>query len=345
MRLTEMVSCSGCAAKLSPSLLAQVLGGLPAQPKDENVMVGFDKADDAGVYRLRDDLAIVQTVDFFTPIVDDPFIYGQIAALNSINDVWAMAGTPLTALAITCFPKEGVDPAILGEIMRGGLETLNKYGVTLIGGHSVASEQIMFGYSVTGVIDPDKIATNSGARPGDVIVLTKPIGTGVISAGIKFAKASAEVAASSIATMSMPGKYAAETMREFGVKGATDVTGFSLLGHAWEMARASGVTIEIDAAAVPLLDGALELAAAGVLTSADKTNREYVGDDISIAESVSKEMGCLLYDPQTAGGMLISVSKDRANDLLGRLRESYPRADVIGRVTERVSQSIVVNSL
>src|SRR5258705_3232407 len=216
-------------------------------------MVGFDKADDAGVYRLRDDLAIVQTVDFFTPIVDDPFVYGQIAALNSINDVWAMAGTPLTALAITCFPKKGVDAAILGEIMRGGQETLNRYGVMLIGGHSVDSQQIMFGYSVTGVIDPDKIATNAGARVGDVIILTKPIGTGVISTGIKLEKTTAEVAASSVATMLTPGRFAAEAMRVFGVKGATDVTGFALLGHAWEMARASGVTIEIDAGAVPIL--------------------------------------------------------------------------------------------
>jgi selenide,water dikinase len=307
-------------------------------------MVGFDKADDAGVYRLRDDLAIVQTVDFFTPIVDDPFVYGQIAGLNSINDVWAMAGTPLTALAITCFPKKGVDPAILTDIMRGGLDILNKYGVTLIGGHSVDSQQIMFGYSVTGVIDPEKIATNAGARPGDVIILTKAIGTGVISTGIKLAKASAEVAAASVGTMLTPGKYAAEAMREFGVKGATDVTGFALLGHAWEMARASGVTILINPAAVPLLDGALELAAAGVITGADKTNREYVGEDIEMDESVSKEMGRLLYDPQTAGGMLISIAAERAPDLLARLRENYPQATVIGRVVERGERSIVVNS-
>src|SRR6266699_178775 len=216
-------------------------------------MVGFDTADDAGVYRLRDDLAIVQTVDFFTPIVDDPYDYGRIAALNSINDVWAMAGTPITALAITCFPKKGVDTAILGEIMRGGLETMNKYGVMLIGGHSVDNQQIMFGYSVTGIIDPNKIATNAGARPGDVIILTKPVGTGVISTGIKFGKASAAVVGNSVATMLTPGKYAAEAMREFDVKGATDVTGFSLLGHAWEMARASNVTILIDAASVSLL--------------------------------------------------------------------------------------------
>ena len=296
------------------------------------------------MYRLRDDLAIVQTVDFFTPIVDDPYVYGQIAALNSINDVWAMAGTPLTALAITCFPKKGVDPAILGEIMRGGLETLNQYGVTLIGGHSVDSEQIMFGYSVTGVIDPEKIATNSGARPGDVIILTKPIGTGVISSGIKFEKASAEVAASSIATMLTPGKYAAEAMREFGVKGATDVTGFSLLGHAWEMAKASNVTIEIDAGAVPLLAGALELATAGVVTGADKTNREYVGDDIRIDESVSKDLVKVLFDPQTAGGMLISAPLEASGSLLERLKETYPQAEIIGGVVGQRPQSIIVTS-
>ncbi len=305
-------------------------------------MVGFDKADDAGVYRLRDDLAIVQTVDFFTPIVDDAFAYGQIAALNSINDVWAMAGTPLTALAITCFPKKGVDPAILGEIMRGGQETLNKYGVTLIGGHSVDNEQIMFGYAVTGVIDPAKIATNAGAQPGDVIILTKPIGTGVISTGIKFAKATAEIAASSVETMLTPGKYAAEAMREFSVKGATDVTGFALLGHAWEMARASNVTILIEPASVPLLDGALELAAAGLLTSGDKTNREYLGEDVEIAESVDKNLVKLLFDPQTAGGMLISISAARGGELLARLRENYPLANLIGRVGEFAEHSIIV---
>ena len=319
-----------------------MLSGLPQQPKDENLLVGFDTADDAGVYRLRDDLAIVQTLDFFTPIVDDPFVYGQIAALNSINDVWAMAGTPLTAMAITCFPKKGVDPAILGEIMRGGLETLNKYCVTLIGGHSVDNEQIMFGYSVTGVIDPNKIATNAGARLGDAVILTKPIGTGVISTGIKFEKAGKDVMAASIETMLTPGKFAAEAMREFEVKGATDVTGFALLGHAWELACASKVTIEIDSASVPLLEGALELAAQGLLTSGDKTNRKYIGDDIEIAESVSKELRHLLYDPQTAGGMLISIPADRAGKLLSRLQENYPRAAVIGRVTERGSRALVI---
>src|ERR1700730_5560606 len=341
MRLTEMVSCSGAAAKLSPSILAQVLSGLPKQPYDKNLIVGFDTADDAGVYRLRDDLALVQTVDFFTPIVDDPYDYGRISALNSINDVWAMAGTPITALAITCFPKKGVDPAILGEIMRGGLETLNKYGVTLIGGHSVDNEQIMFGYSVTGLIDPQKIATNAGARPGDVVILTKPIGTGVISTGIKFGKASKEVIASSVETMLTPGQFAAEAMREFDVKGATDVTGFALLGHAWELAKASKVTIEIDASAVPLIKGALELATAGLLTSGDKTNREYVGADVGVASTVDSNLMKLFYDPQTAGGLLLAISEDKADALLTELRRNYSRAEILGRVTERGEKAII----
>ena len=319
------------------------MSGLPKQPADPNLIVGFDTADDAGVYRLRDDLALVQTLDFFTPIVDDPYDYGRIAALNSINDVWAMAGTPITAMAITCFPKKGVDPAILSEIMRGGLETINKYGVTLIGGHSVDNEQIMFGYSVTGLIDPNKVAKNSGARPGDVIILTKPIGTGVISTGIKKGRASDSVVAGSVETMLTPGKYAAEAMREFGVKAATDVTGFALLGHLWELACASNVTVELDAAAVPLIEGAFELASQGMLTSGDKTNREYVGGDVQIDPSVDENLVKLLFDPQTAGGMLIAISEDKADALLTILRKNYPHARTIGRAQPPTSSSIIVN--
>ena len=286
----------------------------------------------------------MQTVDFFTPIVDDPYDSGRIAALNSINDVWAMAGTPITALAITCFPKKGVDPSILGEIMRGGLATLNQHGVTLLGGHSVDNEQIMFGYSVTGVIDPNKVATNAGARLGDVIILTKPIGTGVISTGIKKERASDAVIAGSIETMLTPGKHAAEAMREFGVKGATDVTGFALLGHAWEMARASKVTIHLNAGAIPLLPGALDLATAGLLTSGDKTNREYIGADVEFGESIDENLRRLLFDPQTAGGMLISIAESQAEPLLARLRDNYPNARIIGRVHPQGPRSIVVST-
>ena len=319
-----------------------MLSGLEKQPNDPNLLVGFDKADDAGVYRLRDDLALVQTLDFFTPIVDDPFDYGRIAALNSINDVWAMGGTPVTALAITCFPKKGVDFEILKEIMRGGLSILTENKVALVGGHSVDNEQIMFGYSVTGVIDPSHIATNAGARPGDVLILTKPIGTGVISTGIKKAKASPEVIAESIATMMTPGSYAAEAIRKFDVKAATDVTGFALMGHAWELACASNVTIEIDSASVPLINGALDLAAAGMVTGADKTNREYVGDDALMAEGLDPNLVKLFYDPQTAGGLLLAIREEKANELLSDLRRNYSRAEIIGRVTRPDKPRIVI---
>ena len=319
-----------------------MLSGLERQPFDPNLLVGFDKADDAGVYRLRDDLALVQTLDFFTPIVDDPFDYGRIAALNSINDVWAMGGRPVTAMAITCFPKKGVDFSILQEIMRGGLSVLTENKVALIGGHSVDNEQIMFGYSVTGVIDPKHVATNAGAQPGDAIILTKPIGTGIISTGIKLGKASNEVVSESIATMLTPGKYAAEAISKFDVKGATDVTGFALLGHAWEMACASEVTIEIDSASVPLIEGALDLATAGLLTGADKTNREYVGQQVEIAASVDPNLVKLFYDPQTAGGLLLAIPAAKAEDLFMEIRRNYPRAEIIGRVIERGEKAILV---
>ncbi len=312
-------------------------------PRDPNLIVGIETADDAGVYRLSDGLALVQTVDFFTPIVDDPFDYGRIAALNSINDVWAMGGTPVTALAVTCFPKKGVDFSILGEIMRGGLQVLTENGVALVGGHSVDNQQIMFGYAVTGTIDPERVVTNRGARPGDALILTKPVGTGVVSTGIKFGKASEEVARASLETMLLSGREAARLMAEAGAHAATDVTGFALLGHAWELARASGVTLLVDSASVPVIPGARELAAAGLLTSGDKSNRRYVGEDVSLADSVGAETAALLFDPQTAGGLLISVAPERAEGLLAALRERYPDAALIGRVVGRGPRLIEVS--
>jgi selenide, water dikinase len=312
-------------------------------PKHPNLLVGIETADDAGVYLLNDDLAIVQTVDFFTPIVDDPYTYGRISALNSINDVWAMGATPITALAVTCFPKKGVEFSILTEIMRGGLDTLTEHNVALLGGHSVDDPQIMFGYAVTGTIHPQRIITNRGARVGDAIILTKPVGTGVVSTGIKFGKADEATMKASLDTMLLAGRRAAELMQEFGAHAATDVTGFSLLGHAYEVARASDVTIEIEAARVPTIPGALELAAQGLLTSGDKTNRAYVGDEARLGDNVSLELSRLLFDPQTAGGLLISIDESRADDLLARLRETYTHAARIGRVAERGTHLIVIS--
>ncbi len=311
-------------------------------PHDPNLIVGIETSDDAGVFRLTDDLALVQTVDFFTPIVDDPFDYGRIAALNSINDVWAMGGTPITALAVTCFPKKGVDFSILAEIMRGGLHVLTENGVALAGGHSVDNAQIMFGYAVTGTIDPRRVVTNRGAQVGDALLLTKPIGTGVISTGIKFGKAGEDVMRASLNTMLLSGRDAARLMVEHNAHAATDITGFSLLGHSWELARGSGVTLEIEAARVPLISGARELAAQGLLTSGDKTNRLYVGEDVALSDALDREIVSLLFDPQTAGGLLISIAPERAGELLSRLREKYADASIIGHVQEHGTHSLKI---
>jgi selenide,water dikinase len=254
-----------------------------------------------------------------------------------------MGGTPLTALAVTCFPKKGVDFSVLAEIMRGGLQVLTENKVALVGGHSVDNQQIMFGYAVTGTIDPRRVVTNRGARAGDALLLTKPVGTGVVSTGIKFGKAGEETVGASLRTMLLAGRDAARVMVEAGAHAATDVTGFALLGHAWEMARASNVTLEIESARVPLIPGALELAAAGMLTSGDKSNRAYVGDDVMIGEGVGKELASLLFDPQTAGGLLIAIEEESAAELLARLRGTYPDAAVIGRVVERGPRLISVN--
>ncbi len=275
-------------------------------------------------------------------MVDDPFDYGRIAALNSLNDVWAMGGQPLTAMAITCFPKKGVELSILSEIMRGGLTVLSENGVMLVGGHSVENDQIMFGYAVTGLIHPAQIAANNGARPGDAVILTKPIGTGVISTGIKFGKADPQIATQAITTMLTAGRQAAEAICDFGIRAATDITGFGLLGHVWEVAKASHVTIEIIASKVPLLPGALDLARKKMLTQGDKTNREYVGADVFIDKDIGKEMISLLYDPQTAGGMFIAVPNDDAEAMLETLQRHYKQAAIIGRVIEKGVRSVVV---
>ncbi len=275
-------------------------------------------------------------------MVDDPFDFGRIAALNSLNDVWAMGGRALTALGIVCFPREGVDLSILGEIMRGGLEVLTENGVALVGGHSVQNEQIMFGYAVTGVIDPARIATNGGVQVGDSLILTKPLGTGVISTGIKFDRADAVTAAGALETMLVSGRRAGEAIRDFGVRGATDITGFGLIGHAWEVARASGVTIEIESAAVPLLPGARLMAEQGMLTQGERTNRLYVGDDLTIDTRVERWMTSLLFDPQTAGGMLIAVPAARTAELLAVLKRDYPSSAIIGHVTTKGACSITV---
>lgn len=320
-----------------------MLGGLPRQPENPRLLVGYDTADDAGVFLVRDDLALVQTVDFFTPIVDDPYTYGRIAALNAINDVWAMGGEAITALAVAGFPRKGVPYEILGEIFRGGLAVLVENGVALLGGHTVDDNEIKFGYAVTGTIHPDRIVRNSGARPGDALVLTKPIGTGIVSTAIKFARAPEDAERASLAAMLHSSREAARLMLEHDAHGATDITGFGLLGHAFELATASRVRLEIDSAAIPLLPRVVELAAAGNVTRGDRTNREYTEGAVEIAETVDQNLARVLYDPQTAGGLLVALPADRAGAFLDRLHEAgYARASLVGRCEADERGQIVV---
>ncbi len=324
-------------AKLAPRDLAQVLSKLPAQDS-RNVIVGFETSDDAGVFRLNDATALVQTVDFFTPVADDPETYGQIAAINSLNDVYAMGGTPLSALSIVCYPQKG-DFDVLGKILLGGQKALNAEGVIVIGGHSVDDAEMKFGYAVTGTVHPDKVIRNSGAKAGDVLILTKPIGTGAINTAVKNGVASESTMAAAIKTMTTSAVRASKVMQAVGANGCTDVTGFGLLGHAYEMANGSQVTIEIESGEVPLLPDVLKLIAQGMLTRGDKNNRAYVGETVNIAESVSGEMQSALFDPQTAGGLLISLTEENASKFLNKI----PDAKIIGRVRAKGSHLIVVS--
>jgi len=316
-------------AKLAPRDLAQVLSKLPQQSK-ENVIVGFDTADDAGVFRLSDELAMVQTVDFFTPVADDPFVYGQVAAINSLSDVYAMGGTPLSALSIVCYPQKG-DFDVLGRILEGGQSAMNANGVVVIGGHSVDDQEMKFGYAVTGVIHPNKVISNAGAHVGDVLILTKAIGTGAINTAVKQGKASMQAEQAAIEAMTTSSARASKIMVDLKASACTDVTGFGLLGHAYEMAKASRVTFSIDSASVPLLPDVIDLIKQGMLTRGDKNNREYVGDSIHFNENVSVEMQSALFDPQTSGGLLISLEADNASAFLERV----PNSRSIGHVSEK----------
>jgi selenide,water dikinase len=313
-------------AKLAPSDLAQVLSKLPKQDSS-NVIVGFDTADDAGVFRLSDDLALVQTVDFFTPVADDPAVYGRVAAVNSLNDVYAMGGTPISALSIVCYPQKG-DWNVLGDILAGGQQAMIDENVVVIGGHSVDDQEMKFGYAVTGVIHPDKVVTNAGAAIGDVIILTKPIGTGAINTAVKRGVARRETIDAAVSAMTTSAAKASKVMVRLGANACTDVTGFGLLGHAYELAKASKVTLNIQSKEVPLLPDVLELIADGMLTRGDRNNRVYVGDTVAIDDGVDGYMQSALFDPQTAGGLLISIAESFADEFIS----AVPGAVVIGRV-------------
>jgi selenide,water dikinase len=319
-----------------------VLGDLPV-PNDPRVLIDYRTSDDAGVYVLDAERALVQTVDFFTPTVDDPFAYGQIAAANALSDVYAMGGRPVTALAIAAFPKDG-DRATLAAIFKGGLSKLQEAGVALLGGHTVQDTEIKFGYAVTGEVAPSRVWANAGARPGDVLLLTKPLGSGVACTALKFNRAPESLVADAIAAMSTLNRAASEALRARPagtVHGCTDVTGFGLLGHASEMAAASGCSIRLDAGAIPLLRGVLELAAANV-SGGGRTNRQHFSPRVSIDPAVPAELVEILYDPQTSGGLLLALDPSTALETMEALAAEGVPSALIGRAAPPDGALVVV---
>ena len=318
-----------------------MLARLPKQ-FDANVLVGFETADDAGVYQLTPELALVQTVDFFTPIVDDPYTFGQIAAANSLSDVYAMGGRPVSALSIVGFPHSGRDVEILERILHGGLNKMQEAACTVIGGHSIGDEEIKFGYAVTGVINPQRILKNVGAKAGDCLVLTKRLGTGVIGTALKAGAAPEAVVNAAIESMCMLNRAGMEAALPFEIHAATDITGFGLLGHAREMAVGSKVSFTLDSAQMDFLPDARELAQKGFLPGGLKRNLEFIGGCVDFSPGVPEEIRNLLFDPQTSGGLLFSVPQKDARQLLEALRRKEVDARQIGEVIEKTHPLIHV---
>jgi selenide,water dikinase len=346
VRLTTMAKAAGCAAKLNPAILDSVLRGLPKQ-SDPNVLVGFDTNDDAGIYQISPELALVQTVDFFTPIADDPFTFGQIAAANALSDVYAMGGRPISSLTLVAFPERG-DTAILERIIRGGLAKMVEAGCSVVGGHSIRDEEIKFGYAVTGLIHPRRVWRNVGAQPGDVLLLTKPLGTGVISTALKRGTASDASTAAAVASMARLNRDAAEALAAFdtnhnAVHAVTDITGFGLLGHAREMALGDPekgiprVSMEFDHAGLEYLPGALEAARDGNVSGGLTNNRAFISDCAEFAEAVPEEYRRLFFDPQTSGGLLIAIAPEAVEAALAAMQARNVSARRAGRVVAKRS--------
>ncbi len=331
VRLTQMVTSAGCAAKIFPHILSDALKGVKWHT-NENVLVGFDGKDDAGVYKINDELALIHTTDFFTPVVDDPYTFGQIAATNALSDVYAMGGTPINALNILAFPQKE-DVSIIKQILSGGADKANEANCVIIGGHSVDIPSILFGMAVTGTIHPKNIKGNNGAKQGDVLILTKRLGTGVLNNMVKFSELSENIYNGLISSMTRLNKNASECMVRANANACTDVTGFGFAGHGMQFAKASGVNLIIDANKLPVLEGALSAVENNFLTRGDKSNREYTKDSYITKGNINKAIEHLIFDPQTSGGLLISVPEKNAEALLSDLKNNGDEnASIIGYV-------------
>lgn len=329
IKLTKLASCAGCGAKVGAGVLAQLLDGLPVHT-DPNLLVGFDKSDDAAVYRLSDELALVQTVDFFPPIADDPYLFGQIAAANALSDIYAMGGEPKLALNLLCVPKNMPDHAVQ-DILRGGYDKVYEAGAVIAGGHSILDEEPKYGLCVTGFVHPDQVLTNAGAQPNDVLLLTKPLGAGILTTAAKADLCPEGVLADVFARMAVLNKAARDAMVRFRVHACTDITGFGLLGHALELAQGGDVRLQIDTAAVDIPTEALEFARMGLLPEGMYRNRRYAEPFVDAGETVL-EVQDALYDPQTSGGLLIAVHPEDADALLAVLQKTVPSAQRAGTV-------------
>ena len=327
---------------MSPGDLDKALCGL-VFPTDENVLVGLDRADDAGVYQISEELALIQTVDFFTPIVDDPYWFGQIAAANALSDVYAMGGVPKTALNLVAFPAKEIELTVLRQIIQGGIDKLKEAGVVLLGGHSIEDREIKYGLSVTGIVHPDKILTKGNIRIGDSLVLTKPLGFGIINTAVKAAMVSTELTEKVTKLMASLNREAAEIMVNFDISGCTDITGFGLLGHLAEMVCGSGVGARIDFGEVPVIEKALDFADMGMIPTVAYENREFRREMINIADTVPRAVQDVLFDPQTSGGLLIAVSGADAGNLVAALQEAgIHESAIIGAVVEEPVKRVMV---
>ena len=335
-RLTSMVKTSGCAAKLPPSVLHSVIDNLPLM-KSDRLLVGFEGSEDALVYSVTDDIVAVETVDFFPPMVDDPFIFGEIAAANALSDIYAMGGEPSCAMNLLCFPS-CLDVSVMDKILRGGIEKVGESGAVIAGGHTISDPTPKYGLCVTGFMSKDSVWRNSGAKEGDVVVLTKAIGVGVINTAVKGGEASKEAEEAAIDSMTRLNKAARDAARDLRVHAATDVTGFSLSGHALEVATNSGVTVEIDTSKVPILYQAEELARFGFIPEGMYNNLDWVSGKIHYSERLSQSMKDLMLDPQTSGGLLFFLPKEDGEKLVSRMDKEYVR--IIGRVLAKGEYSV-----
>ena len=339
IRLTTLSKSAGCAAKIGPGELQEVLSQLPKNT-DQRLLVGTETSDDAAVFQLTEDMAMVQTLDFFSPMVDDPYTFGQIAAANALSDIYAMGGTPVTAMNIVAYPN-CLGTEILGEILKGGASKVQEAGASLAGGHSINDEEPKYGLSVTGLIHPDKIRKNCGAQPGDVLILTKPIGCGLINTAVKAEMASEAAKAAVIQSMTTLNKYGCEVFQNVEVHACTDVTGFGLAGHVLEMAKGSGVSIQITFSKLPVLPEALEYARMGLVPEGSYRNRAYVDRETEFGTLKEEEID-LVCDPQTSGGLLVSVPQNEVPGILEQLKKSNQGLDfaVIGTVLEKQDNDV-----